>query len=68
MVLTGYLPVNFSALRTHLGELGNPENEGYWEAWDSVLQKARITLSGVTYQLYQDEDLFLVQEGVEIFE
>jgi hypothetical protein len=66
MVLSGQLPVNFPTLRTYLGDLGNPEHEGYWEAWDSVLSQAKIQISGVTYYLYQDGDLFLVEEGTEI--
>lgn len=66
MVLSGNLPVNSPALRTYLGDLGNPEHEGYWEAWEQVLSQAQIQHSGVTYHLYQDGDLFLVEEGAEI--
>jgi hypothetical protein len=40
-------------------ELG-PENESYWDAWDSILNNARIILDDKEGFLYQDGDLFVI--------
>ena len=41
-----------------------PDNEFYWEAWDSVLKNATLTDSnGDEWTLYQDGALFLVPDG-----
>jgi hypothetical protein len=37
-----------------------PEHDGYWEAWNSVLQSATMVASGVEYRLHQDGDLWLI--------
>lgn len=40
--------------------------QAYWEAWQEVLDNARITdADGTVYTLYQDGDLWLVPEGME---
>ena len=44
-----------------------PEHEHYWDAWDTVLQDARmVDAEGNTWALYQDGDLFrlVYSEGV----
>ena len=40
--------------------LSDPENEWYWETWDSVLGNAHYTdpSSGKVYHLHQDGDLW----------
>jgi hypothetical protein len=38
----------------------NPDNEGYWDAWDDILNNARYTEDGKEYSLYQDGDLWLI--------
>jgi len=39
----------------------NPENEWYWEAWDSILNNARFTAEdGRIFYLYQEGDLWLL--------
>lgn len=60
--------VNLEVLRE------GPENEYYWEAWDSILAEAKSTdpLTGYEYTLEQDGDLFAVAyaqlvEGVDAF-
>lgn len=35
-----------------------PEHEWYWEAWESVLNKAHYEHEGYTYRLHQDGDLW----------
>jgi hypothetical protein len=46
--------------------LEGPEHEEYWDAWESVLDNARITIDGSIYYLYQDMDLWIATEkGVE---
>jgi hypothetical protein len=47
-----------------LGDLGNPENEFYWESWDSLLNKVIcLGLDGKEYYLHQDEDLWAIPVG-----
>lgn len=39
----------------------NPDADGYWEAWDSILLSARHTdESGRVFTLHQDGDLWLL--------
>jgi len=38
----------------------DPDNEGYWDAWVSILDSATLTTpEGYTYHLHQDGDLWL---------
>lgn len=40
-------------------DAADPENEGYWDAWDWILNNAKYTdESGNVYYLYQDGDLW----------
>lgn len=45
-----------------------PDHEWYWEAWDEVLSNAVINdpVSGKKLSLYQDGDLWTIEEGEEI--
>ena len=45
-----------------------PDEEYYWDSWDTILSNAHITLDGQIFTLYQDSDLFLVGENEEIAE
>lgn len=39
--------------------LQNPDNEGYWETWNDVLNNAvYVDLEGNIFKLYQDGDLW----------
>lgn len=40
-----------------------PDNEFYWESWETVLDNAWMKREGITYRLHQDMDLFLVEES-----
>lgn len=43
--------------------LQGPDAEGYWEAWESVMDSAEyIDLDGHKWQLYEDGDLFMVRD------
>jgi len=44
-----------------------PENDGYWEAWDSVINSVVVTSreTGIRYTLWQEGDLWLIPEGAE---
>lgn len=47
-----------------LSELGNPENEFYWEAWaDLIGNIILIGLGGQEYYLHQEDDLWAVPVG-----
>lgn len=37
-----------------------PNTDGYWEAWESILNSARFTKDGQTWCLCQDGDLWAV--------
>lgn len=39
---------------------GPDDNEEYWEAWESMLDRAVFKLEGGTWRLYQDGDLWAV--------
>ena len=44
--------------------LEGPENEWYWETWDSVLGYAKhVTEDGRVWRLHQDGDLFAYDEN-----
>jgi hypothetical protein len=41
----------------------DPDNEGYWDAWTSILDSATLTTTeGYKYRLHQDGDLWLCCE------
>ena len=44
-----------------------PDDEWYWEAWDSVMNKARVKhpTTGEEFYLYQDGDLWLIPVDAE---
>lgn len=42
-----------------------PDHEWYWEAWSNILDNATYQHDGRTYHLYQDGDLYAIdQEGM----
>lgn len=43
-----------------IAECQNPENAGYWDAWESILNCATYSENGRTFTLHQDSDLWLV--------
>lgn len=43
-----------------------PDNELYWEAWNSILDSARWEEDGVEWNLHQNGDLWKVRADVEI--
>jgi hypothetical protein len=65
-----YIPQRFAAeimpqylqgvTQDQLNELADPDNEWYWDTWDTVLNNARIVDGDYTYYLHQDGDLWLV--------
>ena len=44
----------------YLAQNSSVEDDGFWDAWDSVLNNARITHNGKIYHLHQDGDLFII--------
>ena len=44
----------------YLAKKESLEDDGFWDAWDSVLNNARITHNGKIYHLHQDGDLFII--------
>ena len=52
-------------LRDDIGALlDGPDNDDYWDAWDSLLNREYIGEDGTKFTLYQDDDLWLVPDGV----
>ena len=42
-------------------DLSNPENEYYWDAWETILNNAKHTTpEGNAYRLHHDGDLFAI--------
>lgn len=68
-ILSGSLKVkNFDQLKWELSELGNTENESYWDAWTGLMGKGIFTNKwGQEYYLYQDDDVWAIPVG-ESFE
>ena len=44
----------------YLAKEESVEDDGFWDAWGSVLNNARITHNGKIYHLHQDGDLFAI--------
>ena len=44
----------------YLAKEESVEDDGFWDAWDSVLNNARISDNGKIYHLHQDSDLFII--------
>ena len=56
---------NLSAILWELGELGNADNDNYWEAMDDLMRKAiLLDVDGNEYYLtYEDGDLWAIPVG-----
>jgi hypothetical protein len=37
-----------------------PDEEGYWDAWEVIMNKARFSRGGVDWVLHQDDDLWML--------
>lgn len=64
----GYIRSNASELSDDLLflEESKPETDGYWEAWENVLDNFTFTdYAGTKYTLYQSDDLWAIPEGYE---
>lgn len=75
-----YIPQNFAEeiIRDYVSGVSDevwktlengPDDEWYWEAWDSVMDSAEITVPeqpGIKFSLWQDGDVWLVPKGCEI--
>lgn len=67
-----YMPMNFyecydfEAWNLDISDytdLSDPDNPGYWDAWDAVLRNAEFHDSnGHIWRLYQDGDLLAVRD------
>jgi hypothetical protein len=45
----------------NIQECSNPDNEGYWDAWQEILDNAKYTHDdGREFTLHQDGDLWLI--------
>lgn len=67
-----YIPQRFAAeimpqylqgvTQDELNELANPDNEFYWDTWDTVLNNAKVVdhNTGQTFILHHDGDLWLL--------
>jgi len=43
-----------------------PDEEFYWEAWDNILENARILADGHFWGLWQDQDLFAIRADADL--
>ena len=44
----------------YLAKEESVDDVDFWDAWDSVLNNARINVEGKIYHLHQDSDLFII--------
>ena len=54
--------INLEDLETCL----DMDNQWYWDSWANILDNAYIIQDGKKYILWQDMDLFLIEENEEI--
>lgn len=48
-------------------DLSHPEQEFYWETWDTVMQNTKLKDDhGNIYYLHQEDDLWAIPEGKEL--
>lgn len=40
--------------------LEDANGDGYWDAWTELCARARVTIDGITYHVWQDGDCWLV--------
>ena len=67
-----YIPQRFAAeimpqylqgvTQDQLNELSDPDNEWYWDTWETVLNSAKVidNKTGQTFTLHHDGDLWLL--------
>jgi hypothetical protein len=71
-----YIPKMFATLfsRSHVSGVSDedyaileagPEHDLYWDAWADVLDRARLTINGKEYFMYQDGDCWAIEKGAE---
>jgi hypothetical protein len=58
--------ISDKSLNTILEDLKSPNNEHYWDSYDSLLNYTFTTIDGKEYYLYPDCDLWLIPEGLDI--
>lgn len=67
-ILSGYVKAkNFDEVKWELSELGNIDNELYWDAWNQMLSKVvLVDKFGKEYYLHQDNDVWAIPVGEEV--
>ena len=67
-IIEGRLLVkNFDDIKWELSELGNPDNESYWDAWSQLMDKViLLNKNKEEYYIYQDDDVWAVPVGEEV--
>ena len=61
-IISGNIKVkNREEILSALAELGNPENEFYWEAWEELCDNAVLLgKTGEEFYIYQDDDVWAI--------
>ena len=63
----GYYAENFEGIDPEdIKTCQDPNNQWYWDSWSNILDNAYIIQDGKKYILWQDMDLFLIEENEEI--
>ncbi len=69
VIVGNFICPNKRELLQEWGELGNPNNEFYWESWETVLNDCiLLDKDGNRFTLHQDGDLWAIPEGCEVDE
>ncbi len=62
-----YYAENFEGIdKEDIETCKDPNNQWYWESWDNILNNAYIIQDGKKYILWQNMDLFLIEENEEV--
>jgi hypothetical protein len=67
IIAGSYKVKNMNAeIRSYLAELGNPDNEFYWDAWEDLLRECiLIDTKGNEFSLWQNDDLWALPEEMD---
>lgn len=46
--------------------ISGPDHEFYWDSWDDIINNCHIIDNGEKYRIYQNGDIWLIPEDMEI--
>ena len=61
-----YNPKEWHLSAENIADLSDPDNEYYWDAWNTVLTNAYCYHAGAKWTLWQDSDLWAIPEDFDM--